>query len=360
MPLHPRPSAPRLTAVRLAVAAALAVTSLLAACSSGGKQASAASPGAASSASGATQKGSFSGNVTAPMCGSATTSPPARYQHVIWIWMENHSYGQIIGPAGSTAASRSPYVNGVLKRRCGLAANFHNITHPSLPNYLAAVAGTTGGVRTDCGPTVCPQSATTIFTQVARSGRQWRGYAESMPSRCDLSGTTRYAPRHNPAVYYTGIRTDCRRWDVPMGTTSAGAFRSALAAGTLPAFSFVTPNLCHDTHDCSIATGDTWLKTWVARIVASPAYTKGRTVLFVTWDEGETGDTRNCALNTTDPGCHIPTLVVSRWTRPGTRSGTLFNHYALLRTTEDLLGLPRHLGHAADSTSRSMRSAFHL
>ncbi len=45
---------------------------------------------------------------------------------------------------------------------------------------------------------------------------------------------------------------------------------------------------------------------------------------------------------------------------PGTRSGILFNHYSLLKTTEQLLGLPGYLGHANDLAVQSMRWAFGL
>src|SRR5206468_2203706 len=82
------------------------------------------------------------------------------------------------------------------------------------------------------------------------------------------SGT--YAVKHNPEAYYTNIRAACGTDNVPMGTTSSGAFTSALSAGTLPKFSFVTPDLCNDMHDCSVQTGDAWLQSWVPQIVASP------------------------------------------------------------------------------------------
>jgi hypothetical protein len=292
------------------------------------------------------------------LCGaSAASTPPKVYQHVIWIWMENHSYSKVIGPAGSTAAANAPYTNGVIAKQCGLATNYHNITHPSLPNYLAAVSGTTGNVGSDCWPGKCPQSGPTIFRQVMNVGRQWRAYQENMPANCRTVDSYPYAARHNPPVYFPALHTACMRWDVTFGVGTAGNLREQLSTGEIARFSFITPNLCHDTHDCSVATGDAWLKTWIPRITASPAYRGGSTALFITWDEGEGGTSKACATNTTDVGCHVATLVLSRWTRPGTRSSTLFNHYSLLRTAESLLGLPP-LRNA--QTARSMRSAFHL
>jgi hypothetical protein len=180
-----------------------------------------------------------------------------------------------------------------------------------------------------------------------------------MPSNCDRSDKTPYAAKHNPAVYYTGIRSSCATSEVPMGTLTSGAFHTALAGSTLPAFSFVTPNLCDDTHDCSTKTGDTWLSHWLPAITASASYQAGNTAVFVVWDEGENGTSNACATNTTDIGCHIALLALTPYTPSGAKPGTLYNHYGLLRTTETLLGLG-HLGHAADTTTRDMRAGFHL
>ena len=155
--------------------------------------------------------------------------------------------------------------------------------------------------------------------------------------------------KHDPAPYYTGIRTDCALWDVPMGTTSSGNFLTDVTNGALPSFAFVTPNLCSDTHDCSVATGDAWLESWFAKILASPSYLAGKTVVFLTWDEDD-GSASN----------HIPTIVVGPSTPAGTVSGTAFDHYALLKTAEQLLGITTFLGHAGDAGTTSMASAFNL
>jgi phospholipase C len=129
---------------------------------------------------------------------------------------------------------------------------------------------------------------------------------------------------------------------MPLGTTVAGPFAQALDDATLPAFSFVTPNLCNDSHDCPVKRGDVWLSVWLRRILTSRSYLAGNTALFVMWDEDGI----------------IPNIVISPTTRPGTASTTPFDHYSLLRTTEEMLGIPTHLGQAA--SARSMRSAFRL
>ena len=82
-------------------------------------------------------------------------------------------------------------------------------------------------------------------------------------------------------------------------------------------------------------------------ILRSGEYAAGRTAVFLTWDEDD-GSSSN----------HIATLVIAPHVRPGTRSPAAFDHYSLLRTTEDLLGLPTNLGAAARAPS--MRQAFGL
>ncbi|HET9893898.1 MAG TPA: alkaline phosphatase family protein [Streptosporangiaceae bacterium] len=278
-------------------------------------------------------------------CGTTTTAPT--YKHVIWIWMENHSFTDIIGNT-----SQAPYLNS-LATECGLATNYHNITHPSLPNYIGATSGLTlsqlSPFSGDCSPsTRCSTSAASIFSQ----GETWKAYEESMPSNCDKSNSGEYAVRHNPPAYFTTL-SGCTTFDVPYTRLSTD-----LAAGTLPAFSFITPNLIDDMHNGTIAQGDSWLSANLPAILNSSEYTGGTTAIFVTWDEGSGGSTsESCATNTTDASCRVATIVISPSTPAGATSATLFNHWSLLGTTEHLLGLAA-LGQAASATT--MTAAFNL
>jgi len=267
--------------------------------------------------------------------------PPLHWQHVIWIWMENESFDQVVGSASAGYLT-------TLAGDCGVATNYSSVSHPSLPNYIAATSGSTWGIADDGSPAAHPISRPSIFSQVSEAGLMWRSYEESMSSNCELSSSGEYAVRHDPAAYYTGIRAECRRWDVPMGTTSSGRLASDLARNRLPAFAFVTPNLCDDMHDCPVATGDAWLRRWIPRITSRAGYRSGATVLFITFDEGTAGSNR------------VATVVVSPSTRPTTRSATPFDHYSLLKTTEQLLGLAGRLAHAGDSSTHDMRTAFNL
>ena len=296
-----------------------------------------------------------------PTLPTATTSPSGTsavcgflpgatgsYRHVVWIWMENHSYGSVIG-------SSSAGFENQLAGECGVATNYHNISHPSLPNYVAATSGlpigSLGPFTSDCNPSPACSAGPhvqSIFSQVP----SWKAYEESMPAPCDRANSGEYAVRHNPPPYFEAVTGTCAANDVAFSQ-----FASDLAAGNLAAFSFVTPNLTDDTHDGSVADGDRWLRTTVGDIVSSQVYRSGSVALFVTWDEGEGGSASNCATNTTDVGCHVAAIVVSPSTAPGTRSATLFDHYSLLRTAEDLLGLAPI---ASAATAMPMGSAFGL
>jgi phosphatidylinositol-3-phosphatase len=280
-------------------------------------------------------------------CGTAAA--PARYQHVIWIWMENHGDSDILGNK-----AQAPYLNA-LAAGCGVATDYHSTTHPSLPNYLAATSGLSQPdlpvtSYLDCSVSVvCDTSAASIFGQ----GETWKSYQESMPSNCDRSGSGEYAVRHNPAVYYTSL-SGCASRDVPYSQLGAD-----LADNNLPAFSFITPNLIDDMHDGTIAQGDAWLSGHLPAILRSREYQSGTTAVFITWDEGSGGyPVEDCDnATTTDSSCRVPAIVISPSTPAGTSSGTFFDHYSLLATTEQLLGLPR-LRSAASAPA--MTSAFRL
>jgi phosphatidylinositol-3-phosphatase len=259
-------------------------------------------------------------------CGRLRKTPKT-YRHVVWVVMENRDYSQIIG------SSDAPYINRVA-RNCGLASNFLAESHPSLPNYIAMTSGSTQGISGDPYPADSPLGVASIFSQL---GRNWRALEESMPSNCGRSSQGLYDVNHNPAAYYTNISGQCARQDVRLTR------RASLSAR----FTFVTPNLCHDMHSCPTGSGDNWLSTWLPGVLNSSQYRSGSTAVFVTWDEN--------ALTANE---HVATIVISPYTRPGTRVARRFTHYSLLRTTEDMLGVRTHLGNAARAAS--MRSAFHL
>jgi phosphatidylinositol-3-phosphatase len=263
------------------------------------------------------------------------------FSHVFIIVMENEESTSLIGNASA------PYING-LANSYGLATQYYGVSHPSLPNYLALTAGSTFGITSDCEN--CFLNQTNLADQIEASGRTWRAYMESMPSPCDLTDTGTYGMWHNPWLYYNDIRTNTTRCNA--GVVPYTHFATDLATSNPPNFMWVTPNLCSDMHDCSIATGDNWLKQQVPVILNSAAYRNGG-VLFITWDEGST----NAGCCTNAAGGRVATLVISPLAKTGFQSSVAETHYSLLRTIEDSWNLPR-LGGAGCSCTAQMREYF--
>jgi hypothetical protein len=252
--------------------------------------------------------------------------------HVAVIVMENEEYNGVIG-------SRSaPYING-LARRYGLVRRMYAISHPSLPNYLALTGGSTFGISSDC--TDCGVRARNLVDQFVRAGVSWRAYMEGLPRPCftgPASGD--YAKKHDPFVYYASVVGNPARCDdiVALDRLSADE-----RAGTLPRFLWITPNLCHDMHDCSVATGDRFLAGLIPPLLRALG---PRGLLFLLWDEG-TSDSGCCRLAS---GGHVAAIVAGSAARRGAALVQPVDHYSVLQTIEDLLGLPRLRGAACACT----------
>jgi hypothetical protein len=239
-------------------------------------------------------------------------TPSATPPHVFVIVMENRSYSQAIS-TGYIAGLASQYA---------VATDYHGVSHPSLPNYLALTSGTTWGI-TDDGFHALPAGG--LGTELSSAGIAWRAYMEGMSNGCFHSPYP-YALKHNPFAYYGSA---CPPQVVPFTQFSQDL------AGNTPQFSWITPNLCNDGHDCSNSVADAWLSQTVPAILNSNAWQDGG-MLVITWDEGE--DTSNSVL----------TLII----RPNPvnhSSARPYDHYSLLATIEDTLGVGR-LGQAAQAT----------
>jgi phosphatidylinositol-3-phosphatase len=231
------------------------------------------------------------------------------------IVLENRSYSQAIGIS---------YV-AQLASRYGLATNYRGVSHPSLPNYLALTSGSTWGVADD-GWHSLPAGG--LGAQLTAAGLTWRAYMEGMSQGC-FNSPYPYALKHNPFPYYGGT---CPSQVVPFTQFSSDM------SGTVPNFVWITPDLCHDGHDCANESVDSWLSQTVPTILGTKAWQDGG-VLFITWDEGE------------DSGNTVVTLVIHP--RPILHKSALpYNHYSLLATIEDALGVQR-LGQAAQATPMS-------
>jgi hypothetical protein len=241
------------------------------------------------------------------------------FTHVVVVVFENHEASSIAGNADAPTFNR-------LARRYATLTNYDAVAHPSLPNYLALVSGSTHGITSDC--TDCIVRAASLANTLTAAGKTWKTYAEDLPYPGFTGGSAgRYAKKHDPFLYFHDVVASRARRDRVVPFTR---FRRDLGRNRLPDFSLLVPNLCNDMHDCSVATGDAWLKAHVVPLLRSRALRGG--VVFVVFDEG-TSDTGG--------GGHIEALALGPTVRRGTRFRKATNHYGLLRTIEDAWRLPR-------------------
>lgn len=229
--------------------------------------------------------------------------------------------------ASAITASSMPYLFG-LSQTYGRADGVYGITHPSQPNYLAFWSGSAQGVTDNANHDV---SVTSLSSQLTAAGKQWRVYAQNYPATGCNTGATytggldvpgvagTYARKHNPAISFTSVSgnpTECAKIK-PLAAFSP----------TDAAVAFVVPNLCNDTHDCSLAQGDAFLQAFLPSVFNSPGW--NNTLLIVSFDEGSSN---------TNGGGNVFTMI-ARPGLSGVTSSTFHNHYGVLRTIENLFGL---------------------
>lgn len=309
------PAADFLMAAAKPAAAVLCLAALVSAagCSSGSNQASSRPTSSRPSPSTSTMP-AHSPTETAST--NAHVGKPAKLLVVV---MENHSANSAAGGMPTLAAAAARY---------GSATQSFGLTHPSLPNYLAIAGGSTFGVHDDNLPVVHPLSGSSVFGQVLAAGKVAKTYAEGMTSTCQTRRSGRYAVKHNPWAYFTSPaeRAGCRRFDVPAGTPTNGNLHDDIAAGTLPTFGLLIPDLCNDAHDCSLSTADGWLHGWLRPLLASEDFRSGRLAVVVTFDEDH-GDANN----------NILTAVLDRRLDASKVTARL-DHTALSRSISQLVG----------------------
>jgi phosphatidylinositol-3-phosphatase len=240
------------------------------------------------------------------------------FSHVLVVVFENREANDVAGSPDAPTFRE-------LGRRYARLTRYTAVAHPSLPNYLALVSGSTHGIASDC--VRCVVAGRSLADTLAAAGRTWKAYAEGLP-RAGWTGAEsgRYAKRHVPFLYLRSVlRSPARRRRVvPFGQLAADVARRRV-----PDFSLVVPDLCHDMHDCPVSTGDSWLGGFLRPLLASRALRRG--IVVVVFDEGASSQ---------GGGGHVPALVLGPLVRPGTQSATRLDHYGLLATIERAWGLP--------------------
>jgi phospholipase C len=290
------------------------------------------------------------GLATAAGCHQPTDQGSSPIQHIKTVFvivMENHNWADIVG------SPSAPYINGTLLPMAAHAEAYYDnpdSIHPSEPNYIWMEAGSNLGITDDADPAAHPLTTTDhLVTQLEVAGLDWRSYQEDMPPGCPVISTGLYAAKHNPMVFFTDVAGD------PPSPSTAGCIQHVrpytelatdLQGQHVAAYNFIVPNLCNDMHNLSgcgsgdaVSHGDTWLSQAVPQILASAAYKDGG-ALFITWDESSGGE---------HP---IGMIVLSPLAKQGYAGTVRYYHSSLLRTVEDIFGLP-YLRDAANQESLS-------
>lgn len=315
--------------------------------------------------------------------------PPIR--HVFVINIENKGYDETWG-----SGSAAPYLSQTLRSQGVLLNSYYGTAHNSQPNYVAQISGQgpdkqmqgdcqmysqfVGAGQVDPGQyvgdgCVFPAGVPNLPDQMTAAGLTWKGYMQGMGTPCrhpalntaddtqKATADNEYATRHDPFMYFASITSspscaqhvvDLQQLDTDLGSVS-----------TTPNLSYITPDLCSDGHDSPCADGrpggltsvDEFMKTWVPKILASPAFAQdGMLVITADESDGPQSDASACCGEGPGPNAPLPgitglgggrvgALVISPWTKPGTWSTTPYNHYSLLASLEDIFGLP-YLGYA--------------
>jgi phosphatidylinositol-3-phosphatase len=279
---------------------------------------------------------------------------------VMIVPMENEDYANIIGN------SSAPFWNNTMLPTAVNLTNYFAIGHSSLPNYLGWFSGQSFAPQSDSDPghgfSGGPTSGTqTIINQLETAGIFWKVYAESMPSAGYTgSDTGNYAERHVPMAYFpaiTGLGDFTARF-VPMNTTSPFAPLIAdLNLANPPQFVWVTPNLFDDGHTPqSVSNLDNWLSTFIPAVQATSWYSGGGKIIVVV-DEDSSGSSSGIGNypNGSGGGQVACTVVSATSSGKPTSFATAVNHVGLLRSVEELFGLP-YLSNAANAGNGDMLS----
>ena len=356
----------------------------------------------------------------APAPSGASQGAPA---HIFYIMMENHGVSQIIGNTAD-----APYINQ-LAARYNVATDFHGVTHPSLPNYLSMFSGSFQGIWDDCkagadvtcapeefvpdsgdstdGASLTPAqvasasktphmfSGKNLVDQLEAKGLSWKAYMQSMPQAGfegeyapTINGTTvkLYAQKHNPYMYFSDVNSPGNprlQRIVPFEKN----FDADLAGGTVPAFTWISPDQCHDMHGVSpssanliglpacgypasgldhgaIKLGDQFLKDTVSKIMNSKTWHTSNSSIVIAWDEndysGFSGGPGSPvgAGGTVLGGGDAPLLVINSQAGPHKTSSTPADHYTVLATIERMWNLGCLENTCSPRTSGSLENLF--
>ena len=253
------------------------------------------------------------------------------FNHVFVVLEENTNYANVIGNKSM------PYLNSLVGKY-GLATQYYANTHPSIGNYFML---TTGQIITNNDNFSGTVKNDNVVRHLLAAGKTWKAYEEDLP----MPGYTKpdvanYARRHCPLSYLSDVVNSPTQI---LNLVPFTQFAKDRTSNTLPQYSFITPNLCNDAHDCALATADKWLKTNINPLIQSASFRSGD-LLIIVFDESGSDNTHG--------GGRVAWVAVSpKFSKTAYKSTTLYQHQNTLRLMLQGLGLTSYPGKAQTASN---------
>lgn len=295
-----------------------------------------------------------------------------QYKHIFVIIFENKAFDQIRGNPNA------PIINQ-LAETYGMASKFFGEVHPSEANYVAMLGGSTFGIHDDAPYNAKPNTpgshgvdhtirGRSLLDQLEEKALTWKGYFEDIPSpgykgtAYPNSTNALYASKHNGFINFLKVQNDSKELAKLVGIDQ---LTLDLQSSNVPNYSHIVLNQCHEMHglpQCAntqqlIKMGDTMIGKIINQITSSSLWSSSdNNAIVITWDEdnGSTTGLQGCCGYEPNSaanfgGGHILTIVITNHGPRGVVDNTPYNHYSLLRTTEDAFGIHEYLNKAGSN-----------
>ncbi|CEP08206.1 hypothetical protein [Parasitella parasitica] len=247
---------------------------------------------------------------------SGSSSMKGKYfDRVVIIVMENQDYG---------VAYKNKFLQGLNKEYGNgiMLTNYLATTHPSQPNYIAMISGSTKGTKEDDESNI---DRKTIVDLLEAKGISWKTYQEDYPGNCNKKmDIDKYARKHNPFMSFKNISTNKKRC---AKIVNSKQLDKDISSNSVPQFVFYTPNIDNDAHDTDMKFGSNWLKKFLSKRINQKAFNEN-TMFVLTFDEDDGASDNNKVL----------TVLFGPDFHPKSKSNkdnTKYTHYSLLKTIED-------------------------
>ncbi len=282
-------------------------------------------------------------STAAPEPSPAPTMTPLplvpNFSHIVLVVFQSKEFESVMGNI------EMPYFN-LLANTYATLTQHYAPSHRSLPNYLALTGGDTFDLNDECKDHDCAVNAPSLPDLIEQSGRTWKAYQDDMPEPCFTGNTPRYIRTHNPFIFFDSIRLDetrCRQSVVPLTQLDAD-----LALNELPDMTFISPDICYSSQDCTLDLTDKWLQDLIKKIHPALYENNEPFLIIITWDKGENNGT--CCGIPEPAGGRVATILISPQVRSSFQDSTRYTHYSILKTISASWNLP-YLGHAADENT---------